>query len=377
MATKPQAVDIPGIGRTMVLVDREQLRKRQTVRRLTLPPVANLVDVGIPTPPPTFDFSKGEAIKYPILGNNQYGDCYYADICHAAQTMTGQAGTETQFDEQKVIQRYKQLSGGDNGLSDDDVFPEWKGGIVGPNGPCKMAADMLVKDNDPAAIKLAMWLFCGANWTCSLGGGWANNATPGAVWDRNNYGRAVGGHAMHLTGIDEQGRYHVRTWGISPPVLVTQDGIDASESEVWVAFSLDMFRPDGICPANGLHYTQLAEIWHQLGGEILPPSPFPPAPTPAPPGPTPVPPGPAPGPGGLWEILTMVLYWLWSVIAQLFETHSRGRANMSADSKGGNQKFTIPPWLLQVIIAILQALGGGLLHAAEVMQRGVNRGDQR
>lgn len=264
-------------GGQVVLVDREQLRFRSHGRVCQIPRGFRALLEQIPNQnPPTFDWSKGESLVFPILGNNRYGDCYLACILHHAQAFTGNAGTECTFDEAAVIRRYLQLSPGDNGLGDQDVIPEFKGGLLGPNGPHKILDTLLLKIGDPASIALALWAFCGAWWTCSLGSGWENAAGPGAQWTPNNYGRPIGGHAMLLTGINSPENYDVRTWGIAPAVKVSRAGIQQSDSELVVCFSMEMFNAQGIAPCLA-NYDQLSTLWTQMGGMQLPPNPFPPS----------------------------------------------------------------------------------------------------
>jgi len=272
----PNVVVVPGVG-SIAFPDRDQMRVRSNGRQLSIPTHMMGLMEAIPPPPAIFDLSKAEAIKYPILGNNQYGDCFYAAAAHQSQTYTGNVGTAAQFDVNALVHRYEQLSGGDNGLSDGDIMPEFKTGIVGPNGPHKIIDWMTIKPSDAASVALGMWAFCGLMWTCALPSGWANNAKPGATWG-TGAGHPVGGHAMHLTGVNAKGGYDVRTWGISPPINVTKAGLLSADPELIVCFSLEMFGPDGVAPHCGANYDQLAALWRQLGGKTLPPSPFPPAP---------------------------------------------------------------------------------------------------
>lgn len=266
----------PNLPATITLVDREQLRFRRHGRVCEIPRGLRGIMAGIPTPPTTYDFSKAEALKFPILGNNRYGDCYYACIAHHAQLFTGQWGEQCQFDEAALIQRYLHIAGGDRGLGDDQVIPEYKAGILGPNGPHKILDELTVKVNDIASIALAQWAFCGLWWTCSLGSGWENAAGPGVVWDTNNYGRSIGGHAMLLTGMNATDRFDVRTWGISPAVKVTHSGLQNADSELIVVFSMEMFNAAGRAPC-GATYAQLSKLWVDMGGQQLPNDPFPPA----------------------------------------------------------------------------------------------------
>lgn len=276
------SVDVPGVGK-VVLVNREQLRFKSHTRMAKAP--AGDALAATPTPPSTFDWAKGESLKFPILGNDRYGDCYYAAVGHASQTYTGNSGAECQFDVNLLTRRYLRIAGGDNGLDDQTIMPEWKRGIVGPDGPHKIVDEMTVSVDDEKAQQFASWAFGGLIWTCSLPSGWANNAKPGAVWDAGQ-GRSVGGHAMFLTGKQPNGNWDVRTWGISPPVQLTPRGLRSADSELIVAFSMDQFKTNGRSAFTGLHYKQQAALWRTMGGKDLPPSPFPdPEPDPVPPGP--------------------------------------------------------------------------------------------
>jgi len=264
-------VNIPGVG-DVVLVDREQLRFTTHGRQASIPRHLRAMLANIPPNPAVFDWSKGETIKFPTLGNDRYGDCYLVDILHWIQAMTGNAtGTQSQFDLQAVIQKYLQMSPGDNGLDDGQIFPAWKSGLFGH----KILDEMTINPADTATMALCMWGWCGLSWTCALPKGWANNARPGATWGPNS-GPPVGGHAMYQSGCNFKGGYDARTWGISPPINVTHAGLMSADPEVVVAFSLDMFNVNGVAPC-GASYDQLAALWVQLGGKHLPPNPFPPA----------------------------------------------------------------------------------------------------
>ncbi len=228
----------------------------------------HLPAISVPPPPASFDGSRGRKTVYPILGNDHYGDCYEADALHCVQTWTGAVGTQAQFDPDKVVSEYLALSGGDNGLSDDQVFPHWKGpGFQGH----RILDDMTIDPRDDNAIRTGLALFNGGSWTASLADVWLN-VNSGGVWDaaRPNPNN---GHAMHLSGYDGT-YYHVETWGFAQAVRLTPRGLKNADPEVTVQFSLEMFNMSGVAPHNGMTYDALAALWHQLGGIQLPPNPF-------------------------------------------------------------------------------------------------------
>lgn len=289
-------------GQKITLVNREQLRLRAGAKRFSRP------RFDMPAPPLTFSGSKNRAIKFPVLGNDRYGDCFYVAALHLFQAWTGNvSGQAAQFDLQQVIQRYLKVSGGDNGLSDSDVEPEMRQGMVGPNGPHKILDWAVISATDENLIRFAIWKFYGCMYTASLLTGWLNSTSPGAYWD-GGMGRADpnAGHAMYLSGFDfsaQRSFYEDETWGIDPAIRLTPAGKNASDPEIIVCFGLELFNAQGVAP-DGETYAQKAEWWKQCTGHTLPPSPFPDKP-PVPPGPPqppnpplpPVPPTPpAPGP---------------------------------------------------------------------------------
>jgi hypothetical protein len=149
-----------------VLVDRNQMRVRPGTRTAKVPKYLKAVAETIPAPPASFDHTNGGKVKYPVLGNDRYGDCYYAAMAHKVQTWTGARGLVTNFDVNKLTARYLRLSGGDNGLSDYDVYGnnhngEFYTGIVGPNGPNKILDHMVVNPSDSDTIAVTMYYFGG------------------------------------------------------------------------------------------------------------------------------------------------------------------------------------------------------------------------
>lgn len=290
-------VHLPQLDLTIRLNDRNAMRRQQPHRLMSVPFDAMEKASPLPTPPATIDWSRGNTLQFPILGNDRFGDCFYCAAVHASQTFTGNAGVEDTFDANAVIQAYTRLSGGDNGLSADLMFGEWKRGLVG--GQHKIIDDMAINPTDQSAMALGAYLFGGLIFTLGIPDAWlaGRGPGPGSVWDagpgvqadRNN------GHAVWFTGKNSQG-YQVQTWGLNPPVVLTPAGVGVCDPAADVVFSLDWFDTAGVAP-NGYSYDQLAAFWVQLGGHQLPPSPFVPGPvppTPIPPGPTP--PSPAPSP---------------------------------------------------------------------------------
>jgi hypothetical protein len=140
--------------------------------------------------------------------------------------------------------------------------------------------------------------------------GWEANIQPGMIWDAGTPVDPNAGHAIILDTYDAAKKvYGLETWGLKPEVVLTQAGLEASQPELIVHFSLEWFNPQGKTP-NGDSYEDMAALWVSLGGRQLPPSPFGPPVPPTPPVPPippvpPVPVPPAPG-GGFTGTLTYV-----------------------------------------------------------------------
>jgi len=244
----------------------------------------------LPPAPATFDF--GAKVEYPMLLNDQYGCCFYSSICHHDQTMTGNLGTQSQFDLNVFRQRYLALSGGDNGLSDEDVQGEWKGRYLADVKDAKIIDWLYLNTTDSLSITAGMYWFGGTQFTFTVPQAWINNSDTGDIWDAPTYRNNNNGHAVHWSGVDTNGNYKLVTWGTY--VWITPAGVRVCNPSGFVVFSTRWFNIKGYAP-NGKHITQLAAMWTAGGGKTIPASviaQFPPI-GPTPPNP-PDPPGPVP-----------------------------------------------------------------------------------
>ena len=258
---------------------RERMPSNRAGERLgvvarTLPPVKLPVD-----------WTKGNALQFPYYGNDQYGDCMYAAAAHGVGGFTGNVGTELIFDTKALIAAYRKLSGGDNGLDEDMIVAEWKKGLV--NDPKSRIFDSVdIDPNNAALMQAAVYLFGGVQFMLSVPNRWINNFKTGAVWDAPATPNPMAGHGIWFIGVQPNGNYQLLTWGTYG--FITPAGVKVCDPSAFAVASLQWFNAQGYAP-NGLHYTELAPLWNQLGGKPWPASPFPsPGPTPQP-GPTPVP----------------------------------------------------------------------------------------
>lgn len=249
-----------------------------------------------PVAPPVklpIDWTKSNALSFPYDGNDRYGDCMYAAACHGDNTFTGNIGTESVFDEAVLIKDYLALSGGDNGLDEGMIIGEWKKGIAS-NTQARIFDCVDIDPTNAPLMQAAIYLFGGVQFTLAVPDHWIDTFSTGCVWDAPAVADQANGHGIMFNGVDAAGRYKLQTWGTW--AWITQAGVDVCDPSAFAVATMRWFNSQGYAP-NGLHYTELAPLWVQIGGTPWPTSPFPaPSPAPAPPVPVPVPPPTPPVP---------------------------------------------------------------------------------
>lgn len=287
-------------GQKFRVVNREQMRFKSVKKRFAVEGMTSVLK-DVKDPPATFDFSGSGKFTSNVLGNNRWGDCFYVAPAHQSQCWLGMNGNPFAFDEAKLVARYKVLSHGDHGLSDEDILPEWRAGIIGPNGPHKILDVALIDPADWKSVKSATYRLGGCVTTHSLRTPWESNIKPGMLWDNTGRIDPSAGHAVQQCGATTISGKEVlvtATWGMQ--VYMTQAGLANSNAEVLVSVSTEWFNSRGYTP-NGDHYNDVAKYWEAGTGHKLPQGLFPdpgPEPTPTPPvPPSPTPPAP-PVPSG-------------------------------------------------------------------------------
>ena len=332
----------PAIGRTIVLCDRQAMKRKVHLATLGLP-CFPMIAAGLPPPRLPIDWTKGGQLDFPVDGNDDKGDCEYAAACHGSNTFTGCVGQECYFDPGAIIAAYLRLSGGDNGLDTDTMMAEWKRGLCGTER--RIFARMAVRPTDSLSMQSAIAYYGGVFLTLGIPDLWLQNIQPGMIWDDGPGVRADdnNGHAVWLNGVNSRG-YTLQTWGLAPPVTITPAGIAVCDPECDVVASLDWFNAQGVAP-NGYTYEQLGAEWVSRGGQPWPASPFPPVPPspPPPPGPGPIPPGPSPWPtilAAIWELLRTLGPLAVPILDQWIEASGA------------------PAWLVQLVEAMISVILG-------------------
>jgi hypothetical protein len=226
--------------------------------------------VSLPTIQLPIDWSDNGTLTYPMDGNDQYGDCMYAAACHLDNTFTFNAtGTASVFNQTTLIQDYKTLSGGDNGLDESELVPAWQKGLAGVS-QATILDSLDIDVTNPALVASAMYLFGGIFFMLSVPNRWINNSATGSVWDAPAMPNPMNGHGVCWVGTDANGRYRLITWGTY--VWLTPAGVEACDPSGFVVFSDRWISPKtGLAP-NGFSRNQLAALWAEAGGKTIAPS---------------------------------------------------------------------------------------------------------
>ncbi len=218
----------------------------------------------LPAAPESFDF--GTKTTYPMYLNDQLGCCFYTACCHHQRTITSNVGPVDEFDMSVFRQRYLTLSGGDNGLYDEQMQKEWRDRYLANVKEARIIDWLYVNVNDDATLDSAIYHFIGCQFTMTVPRRWIENSGPGFVWDVpcpvNN-----SGHATHLRGKKSNGNRLLVTWSVTGEI--TRAGLKACDPSAFVVFNVRMFDKKGYAP-NGLHVTHLAKVWQDGGGKQIP-----------------------------------------------------------------------------------------------------------
>lgn len=275
-------------------------------------------------PPTTLpvDWTNNGAVSAPMDGNDTYGSCGEAMAAHGDNILTyGQAKpswTESVFPLQSIINQYLQVSGGDNGLDENDVVNSiWKVGIA--NNPQAIIFDALDFDvTDIATTQYIIDQFGGYCMAWSVPDKFLDDFDQGTVWGSAMTPDPDNGHftwetdisaAQTVAGVAINGFYRLFTWGDwcwAGPAFIA-----SVQPECFAVFGTRQFNPTTGLDSHGRHVRAQNAKWVAGGGNSLPEAvmavfppltPTPPVP-PAPPTP-PVPPTPpAPPSSGNYIVL--------------------------------------------------------------------------
>lgn len=236
----------------------------------------------LPPAPASCDWSQ-KVPRWPMLGNDDYGDCTFAGAVHMSQCWADNAGRPFTPDDRAVVAEYLSFTGGrDIGCVELDVLKKWRAdGIVGH----KIGAFAALEPAEHEPLKQTVHLFGGAY----LGVALPLSAKNQAVWDvppQGPIGRGTpgswGGHCVVVVAYDAAGPIVV-TWGQLQ--RMTWAFYEAYVDEAYAILAQDFLSDKNTAP-NGFDITALAADLALVGKLESPPMPLPPAP------PVPTPPSP-------------------------------------------------------------------------------------
>jgi hypothetical protein len=313
-----KTVLLPKVGHNAHFVHRDMMRPRHALKAFRSPykkfsPPATTLPV---------DSTGNAGVSAPMDGNSQYGDCGEAMAAHGDNIFTygqGKPGwTESVFDQTALVAQYEKVSGGDNGLDEEEVVNSiWKVGIAG--NAQAVITDAL--DIDVTNVPLAQfaidqfYLICMA-W--SVPDAFVNGFAEGTVWPDAGIPDPNNGHFVPLADIGGPSTtqagysgslssfYRLWTWGtwcwVSPAFVASVD------PACFIVFSPRQFSTSTGLDSKGRHIVTQAALWVECGGSPIPQAvieafpPIGPSPTPTPlPTPTPTP-TPVPAPASVFTI---------------------------------------------------------------------------
>jgi hypothetical protein len=258
-----------------------------------------------PTPPVAWD-GRPPGVRWPMYGNDRYGDCVFASLGHQIGLWTlAESGKETLFTDSEVLQWYSDVTGfnprrpwTDQGAVIQDALDAW---VTKGFSKHMLAGYLQVGSESIDRCKIAADEFGGLKLGVALPAAWQGRTGPAQTWDVGPNAGGVwapgswGGHDVPVVAYDEHG-VTVITWGREQPM--TWAALQRYCDEVWAPVSWEWCVDD--TTPSGIRKQQLIDTFSALGGGPLAPPPVPPAPDP-PPSP-PSPPSP-PGSGDRVEIV--------------------------------------------------------------------------
>ena len=297
---------VPWLGRIVGFRHRSTFKPIRRLKSATFVPPTTTLPV---------DSTGLATVSCPMDDNDTLGDCGEAMSAHADNIWTygqGKPGfTESTFTDAALSAQYLKVSGGDNGLDEDEVVNQIIAPGIGVAGnPAAIVVDH--QDFDVTDLALAQWLidqFYLAYMAWSVPDAFIQNFTSGAIYMAAGRPNPANGHftvlasvrSGTLSGQTVTGAYENETWG--GYAICGPDFIESVEPECFAGFSPRQFSLATGLDSKGRHITAQASSWQAFTGRAIPASvisQFPPVsgPTPVPvPGPTPTPvPGPEPMP---------------------------------------------------------------------------------
>jgi hypothetical protein len=236
----------------------------------------------LPAPPAEVDWHS-QIAEWPMLANDQAGDCVEAEQGHHEQVLTAYGtGKPATFTDADAIAVYSAITGynpddpsTDQGTVIQDALSYWR--RVGFAGR-KIAAFAEVNVKDETELKTALALFGPLSGGMNFPAVAMDQFNSSKPWDVvKNDGGNEGGHCVCIVGYDATYVYCI-TWGVVQKM--TWAFFRKYFEELWAPVSTEWINAQTGLDPEGVDLSVVGEQFSQLTGQS---NPFPaPLPTPAP-----------------------------------------------------------------------------------------------
>ncbi|HEX4148120.1 MAG TPA: hypothetical protein VHY20_03995, partial [Pirellulales bacterium] len=218
---------------------------------------ANYAGGQLPPPPASCAWS-GRVASWPMMLNDQLGDCAIAGPGHQIEAWTANAGAEFTPTDDQILAAYSAVSGydpqtgtGDNGCVELDVLNYWRTtGIAGHT----IGAFVALEPRSRQQIMEGVWLFGGIYIGLALPLSAQNQqvwSAPVAPWLAQMLPQyqpgSWGGHAVYVVDYDQHGLTCV-TWGTLQ--RMTWAFLETYCEEAWGIVSQDWIDGAGQAPSG-------------------------------------------------------------------------------------------------------------------------------
>jgi hypothetical protein len=274
----------------------------ETHPRVKLAPAFN--KAVLPPPPVSVNWY-GAVTSWPMLYNDQAGDCVEAEQGHHEQVFTTYGlGKPVTFTDADAIAAYSAITGYDPSQDGPNGNPTDQGTViqsamdywrkVGFAGR-KIAAFAEVNVKDEVELKTALALLGPLSGGMNFPAVAMQQFNDGKPWDVVKHdGGIEGGHCVCIVGYDDTFVYCI-TWGAVQKM--TWAFFRKYFEELWAPISTEWVNEQTGLDPEGVDLSVVGDQFASLTGQANPfpgPTPQPePSPTPEPPGPSPTPVGPA------------------------------------------------------------------------------------
>jgi hypothetical protein len=233
--------------------------------------LANYATPASPPPPASADWMS-RVEHWPMLANDQCGDCELAAFAHLIQAWTTYGGKPLLVSQRDVVAAYSAISGynprtgvPDPGCESLKALNYWRKTGLGPAGAKRrIAAFVKIDHRNLIEVKAAIVTFGGiiiaAEMPLTAQTQFDAKATWTAVSGRRAQPGSWGGHAMHLGSYGTRG-FSVSTWGRRQQA--TWDWWETYVDEAWAVVSNDWLTAAGSSP-SGFDAAGLLDDLHRI-----------------------------------------------------------------------------------------------------------------